>query len=87
MLSLNKPFALLNVLIPCMKKVANDHTYCSLEESETLQAEFDDRPDTQTIDISSYLPVDAVTEESLLRELCSTHIEREGTREDDKRAG
>ena len=77
MLSLDKPFALLSVIVPCTKKVVHDHSYCSPEERGTSQAEVDDRQDTPTLDISSYLTVDAVTEDSLLGELCVTQKERE----------
>ena len=74
--TLKKP-ALLSVLIPCTKKVAHDHCYITTEQNSVPKHSCTKHPSSASpLDISLYLDVSPVTEQSILETLCLTAKQR-----------
>lgn len=81
LLALGEPCALLCVLVPCTRKVLHDHCYISTEQGdacETSSTEPDCMTATSDIDLSSYLSLNQVTEQTILDAICLSPAERKG---------
>ena len=75
--TLKEPCALLSVLIPCTKKVAHDHCYITTEHNSVKHSSTKHPSFASAFDISLYLDVSTVTEQSVLKTLCLTAKQRE----------